>query len=95
MTGRFGKDVVGDNFAPSAHILDLRPEKKGNDINGYGEADVRRPTPILWHKPDILAHGDLQEWFWMNGSASGAKEFRLANEFTDCPSSYKLAQSTA
>ena len=85
MTGRFGKDVTSENFAPSPHVLSLLPEKRGNDINGLGETDVRRPSPIMWHKSEMLNHGDLQEWFWHNGLATGASAFRLENEFTDKP----------
>ena len=92
MTGRFGKDVTGDNFAPSPHVLALLPEKRGNDINGLGEADVRRPSPVMWHKPELLNHADLQEWFWLNGSAPGAKAFRLENQYTDRPLPQVAAQ---
>ena len=85
MTERFGKKVVGEDFSPSPHVVSILPEKRGNDINGMGESDVHRPSPILWHKPDILNHGELQEWFWVNGSAPGAKAFRLENKYTDRP----------
>ncbi|MEM9303752.1 MAG: 4Fe-4S dicluster domain-containing protein [Pseudomonadota bacterium] len=40
----------------------------GNTLNGVGEATPRRPTPVLWHDPDRLAHGELQNWFWRQGS---------------------------
>ena len=39
----------------------------GNDIKGLGEKDVRGPTPAMWHDPEMLAHGDVQTWFWEQG----------------------------
>jgi len=38
------------------------PECSGNEINGLGEAEFRRPSRIYWHRPDRIAHGKLQEW---------------------------------
>ena len=52
-------------FTPSPEQLELWPEGiSGNDINGLGETVSRRPTPIMWHDPKQLAHGELQTWFW-------------------------------
>lgn len=45
----------------------LWPDISGNDINGRGEHAVRRPTPIMWHDSAMLAHGDVQDWFWEQG----------------------------
>lgn len=86
MTGRSGKDVVGENFTPDAKVLSLLPEKLGNDINGLGEEEVRRPSPIMWHDPSILAHGELQKWFFENLMAPSAQVHRKSNmEFTSKP----------
>ena len=40
------------------------PPTSGNAINGHGEAQRGPPRPIYWHDPDILAHGELQRWFY-------------------------------
>lgn len=40
------------------------PGKSGNEINGLGEAEFRRATPIYWHDPTTLQHGELQKWFY-------------------------------
>jgi Pyruvate/2-oxoacid:ferredoxin oxidoreductase delta subunit len=43
----------------------LFPEVSGNTLNGLGEADRRRPTPIYWHyAPHIdLPHRALQDYY--------------------------------
>ena len=51
-------------FTPKPDQLALMPAISGNSINGLGEADHRRATPIYWHDPDTLAHGELQKWFY-------------------------------
>ncbi len=38
------------------------PDVSGNDVNGLGETEVRRPTPIYWQDPRKLAHGAMQMW---------------------------------
>ena len=67
-------------FTPSPEVLELLPEITGNDINGLGEDAFRCASPVLWHDPDILAHGDLQNWFFVNGCAPGADANRMKNE---------------
>jgi NAD-dependent dihydropyrimidine dehydrogenase PreA subunit len=42
----------------------LVPEVSGNTINGLGEPVKRQASPIYWHDPDSLAHGELQKWFY-------------------------------
>jgi ferredoxin len=42
----------------------LAPEVSGNTINGEGERQLRRATPIYWHDPDSLPHGAMQKWFF-------------------------------
>jgi len=51
-------------FIPKPEQLALMPEVSGNDINGVGETGHRRATPIYWHDPDTLAHGELQKWYY-------------------------------
>ncbi len=51
-------------FAPKAEQVALMPEISGNTINGVGEAERRRASPIYWHDPDTLIHGELQKWFY-------------------------------
>ena len=63
-------------FVPDPEQAALWPAKSGNEINGLGEPDVRRPTPIMWHSSDLLEHGELQDWFW----AQGVKEPALAEK---------------
>lgn len=73
-------------FSPRQEVLDLLPEAQGNDINGLGEADVRRPTPIMWHDSEIIAHGELQEYFRRSLMSEGAKVHRRDNlEFSKKP----------
>jgi Pyruvate/2-oxoacid:ferredoxin oxidoreductase delta subunit len=50
-------------WTPSAEQQALWPPISGNTINGVGEAQVRRPSPIYWHAPDATPHGPLQLWF--------------------------------
>ncbi|HEY0779119.1 MAG TPA: 4Fe-4S dicluster domain-containing protein [Gemmatirosa sp.] len=52
-----------DRWTPSAEQKALWPPVSGNTINGVGEAEVRRPSPIYWHAPDATPHGALQLWF--------------------------------
>jgi epoxyqueuosine reductase len=56
-----------DRVVPSPEQMALWPPISGNTINGCGEAEVRRPTPIMWHPSDTIAHGAVQEWFWQQG----------------------------
>ena len=74
-------------FQARREVLDLLPEQSGNHINGLGETAKRNASPIMWHDPDILAHGDLQNWFFANGTSAGASKHRAANmEFAAKPS---------
>jgi len=50
-------------WTPSDEQSALWPTISGNDINGLGDAHVRRPSPIYWHAPDTTPHGPLQLWF--------------------------------
>ncbi|CAA0102953.1 3-chloro-4-hydroxyphenylacetate reductive dehalogenase [BD1-7 clade bacterium] len=39
-----------DGYCPPTIYRWLTPKRSGNSINGLGETDKRRPTPILWHR---------------------------------------------
>ncbi len=54
-------------FQPSAEQMAHWPDISGNAINGLGETTDRRPTPIMWHDSKIIAHGNVQDWFWAQG----------------------------
>lgn len=56
-----------DRFVPSAEQMALWPEISGNTINGVGEPAVRRPSPVMWHPSETIAHGAVQDWFWEQG----------------------------
>ena len=51
-------------FKPKHEQMALVPETSGNTINGVGEEGFRRASPIYWHDPDTLVHGELQKWFY-------------------------------
>jgi hypothetical protein len=50
------------SFTPCPEQKELLPEISGNAINGLGEREKRRPTPIYWQKPDTIPHGPVQAW---------------------------------
>jgi Pyruvate/2-oxoacid:ferredoxin oxidoreductase delta subunit len=51
-------------FRPKAEQLALVPDISGNTVNGVGEPASRRASPVYWHDPESLAHGELQKWFY-------------------------------
>lgn len=53
-----------ERWHPSEEQAALWPDISGNTINGVGELEVRRPSPIYWHAPDATPHGRLQLWFY-------------------------------
>lgn len=59
-------------FTPKPEQMALRPNESGNRINGAGERIFRRATPIYWHDPDRLAHGEMQKWFYTQNPDSVA-----------------------
>jgi ferredoxin len=67
-------------FKPKHEQMALVPETSGNTINGVGEESFRRASPIYWHDPDTLVHGELQKWFYTqdpdNVAIAGAREAR-------------------
>ena len=51
-------------WKPSEDQMALWTAVSGNELNGVGEPEARRPTPVYWHPPDATAHGPLQRWFY-------------------------------
>lgn len=51
-------------YTPNPEQLALVPEVSGNQINGLGEKQFRRPDRVYWHDPEIIPHGALQKWFY-------------------------------
>jgi len=59
-------------FTPKPEQMALMPSISGNTINGMGESRSRRATPIYWHNPDSLHHGEMQKWFYTQNPDSEA-----------------------
>jgi epoxyqueuosine reductase QueG len=54
-------------FTPDPEFLEALPDVKGNDINGLGEAEVRRPRMVWWAPdPDQIVHAEAQRWFYQH-----------------------------
>lgn len=47
-------------WTPPPGERDGWPSLSGNTINGLGETQARRPTPIFWHRPEREAFGAYQ-----------------------------------
>lgn len=43
-------ELTENGYQPPLIYKWLLPKKSGNEINGLGETEKRRPTPILWHR---------------------------------------------
>lgn len=54
-------------FTPDAEQMKLWPEISGNTVNGVGESECRRPSPVYWHAPQMTPHGKLQAWMMERG----------------------------
>lgn len=52
-----------EKFVPSAEQMALWPDVSGNDLNGLGETEIRRPSPIYWQTPELTPFGPLMEFF--------------------------------
>jgi epoxyqueuosine reductase len=57
------------NFAPDPEQMALWPEISGNEINGLGEEEFRRPTYVYWTDPETIPHGSVQKWFYSKNTA--------------------------
>ncbi|MDF1726178.1 MAG: 4Fe-4S dicluster domain-containing protein [Sulfitobacter sp.] len=61
-------------YAPSPHQKSLFPAVSGNDINGWGEDEPRRPRMVYWAPdPDDIPHGTLQRYFYTQGGDAEAR----------------------
>ena len=50
-------------YTPNPEQIALMPAISGNTINGMGESRFRKASPVYWHDPETLHHGELQNWF--------------------------------
>jgi NAD-dependent dihydropyrimidine dehydrogenase PreA subunit len=44
-----------------AEIIELMGDVSGNDLNGWGESEIRQPNLVMWANPALLAHGGVQQ----------------------------------
>ncbi len=52
-------------FTPDPAQMALQPDVSGNEINGLGEDEPRRPRLVYWApNPDDIPHGQMQRWFY-------------------------------
>jgi len=52
-------------FTPNPEMIALLPEITGNEINGLGDGDARRPRMVFWSPdPDEIEFGQVQKWFY-------------------------------
>lgn len=52
-------------FAPNPEMVPLLPDISGNEINGVGEENDRRPRMVYWApNPDDIPFGQVQKWFY-------------------------------
>jgi epoxyqueuosine reductase len=51
-------------YTPNPDQIALMPPVSGNAVNGVGETEFRRASPVYWRDPDTLQHGELQKWFY-------------------------------
>jgi len=61
-------------FEPHADLADLLPAQTGNEINGLGEQEPRRPKVVFWAPdPAEIAFGNVQRWFYKSNPPSPAE----------------------
>ena len=69
------------DYSPNPEVMATMPDVTGNQVNGLGEEDWRPPRPILWHMDKSkIAHANLQDWFFANGAAPGARQHMAINQ---------------
>ncbi len=54
-----------------ADLVEAMGDVSGNELNGWGEAERRQPTLVMWANPSGLAHGAIQQ--------------RMTDEFVEHP----------
>ncbi|MAU41262.1 MAG: hypothetical protein CMF31_06545 [Kordiimonas sp.] len=56
-----------ETWEPEEEFWKVMPEGiSGNDVNGLGEEEMRRPSPFFWHTPDLHPFGVLQGYVFQN-----------------------------
>ncbi len=56
-------------FTPDPAQMERAPQISGNAVNGLGETEFRRPDIVYWSTDiDAIAHGKMQEYFYMRSS---------------------------
>ena len=58
-------------YSPDPEFMSLWPEGvSGNDINGVGETEVRRPDIVWWAtEHDDIRFAEMQQWFYQHEPA--------------------------
>lgn len=73
-------------YIPDPSQMALWPDASGNDINGLGETEFRRPRHVYWSDPDNSIFGAVQKWFYAKNSHPDLEAGRLArNAIRDVP----------
>ena len=67
-----GKQI--GTFRVPAEQMSLWPDISGNSINGLGETEKRRPSHVYWWRPDSIAHGPLQDYFYKTNNSPVIKK---------------------
>lgn len=56
-------------FVPDPAQTALTPATSGNEINGLGEPELRRPRMVYWAPdPSDIPHGDMQGYFYQQSA---------------------------
>lgn len=75
-------------FTPDPDVIARFPDIAGNQINGRGETEVRRPRMVFWAPdPDDIEFGEVQKWFYKQEPPNPVlmKERALRKEILDAP----------
>jgi ferredoxin len=59
------------DYQPGKEQLALFPDISGNTVNGLGQDQLKRPTPLYWFDPETIPHGKLQKYFYENAMKLG------------------------
>lgn len=66
-------------WSPNPEQMALWPDVSGNDVNGLGEAEPRRPHQVYWAvELESIPHGPLQRWFYGQNSHPDLEQARDA-----------------
>jgi ferredoxin len=75
-------------FEPNPELVPHLPSISGNEINGVGETEVRRPRMVYWAPdPDDIEFGEVQKWFYQHEPPDPVlmKERARRKEILDAP----------